>query len=123
MAFTDFAKLAVLYNGNVLTTLTSISFTTEGGHQRVDLLNEGLAGFTPGSGSCEIEVGFAVPIGGTQEDFQGAAARGDIVEMQVPVGNVDYIGLGKVMNVKISQSTSQNVEGTFTWSGQLREMS
>lgn len=122
MAFTDFAKLSVFYNGNALTSLTSISFTTESGQQRVDLLNEGLAGFTPGSGSVEIEIGFAVPIGGTQETFQEDAANGAIVEMQVPVGNVDYIGLGKIMNVKISQSTSQNVEGSFTWSGQLKPM-
>lgn len=122
MAFTDFIKLSVFYNGNVLTSLTSISFTTEGGHQRVDLLNEGLAGFTPGSGSVEIEIGFAIPIGGTQEPFQQHCSDGVIVEMQVPVGNVDYIGLGKIMHVKFSQSTSQNVEGSFLWSGQLKPM-
>ncbi len=120
MPFTDFAKLNAFYKGNWLTTLNSISISTESGQQRVDLLNEGLAGFTPGSGSVEIEIGFAVPIGGLQDTFQEDCANGVIVEMQIPIGGKDYIGLGKVMSVKISQSTSQNVEGTFTWSGQLK---
>jgi len=120
MAFTDFAKLSAFYKGNALTKLTSITITTESGQQRVDLLNEGLAGFTPGSGSVEIEIGFAVPIGGLEDTFQEDCATGAIVEMQIPIGSKDYIGLGKVMNVKISQTTAQNVEGTFTWSGQLK---
>ncbi len=120
MAFTDFAKLSCFYNGNFLAVLTSISITTESGQQRVDLLNEGLAGFTPGSGSVEIEIGFAVPIGGLEDTFQEDCANGAIVEMQVTVGPKDYIGLGKIMNVKISQTTAQNVEGSFTWSGQLK---
>lgn len=122
MAFTDFAKLTAFYKGNTLTKLTSIAMTTESGQQRVDLLNEGLAGFTPGSGSVEVEIGFAVPIGGLEDTFQEDCATGAIVEMQIPVGAKDYIGLGKVMNVKISQTTAQNVEGTFTWSGQLKPL-
>lgn len=122
MPVQDYAKLAVFYNGNALTQVTSISITTESGQQRVDLLNEGVGGFTPGSGSVEIEVGFVVPIGGQEDEFQEACARGDYVTLQVPIGPKDYVGRGKLMNVRISQSTGAVTEGTFTWTGQLKPL-
>lgn len=122
MALQDFAKLAVFYNGNALTRVTSISLDTESGEQRVDLLNEGLSGFTPGSGSVSISVGFVVPIGGTEDEFQEDCATGTYVTLQVPVGRKSYIGKGKLMSVKISQSTNANVEGTFEWSGELKPL-
>ena len=122
MALQDFAKLAVFYNGNALTRVTSISLDTESGEQRVDLLNEGLSGFTPGSGSVSISVGFVVPIGGTEDTFQEDCATGKYITLQVPVGRKSYIGKGKLMSVKISQSTNANVEGTFEWSGELKPL-
>ena len=122
MALQDFAKLAVFYSGNALTRVTSISLDTESGEQRVDLLNEGLSGFTPGSGSVSISVGFVVPIGGTEDTFQEDCATGKYITLQVPVGRKSYIGKGKLMSVKISQSTNANVEGTFEWSGELKPL-
>lgn len=120
MATQDYIKLAIFYNSNALTQITSISHTTESGQQRVDLLNEGVGGFTPGSGSCEIEVGFVVPIGGLEDTFQEDCANGTYVTLQIPIGPKDYIGRGKLMNVKISQSTGAVTEGTWTWTGQLK---
>jgi hypothetical protein len=120
LAIQDYANLSIFYNGNALTQITSISHTTESGQQRVDLLNEGVGGFTPGSGSCEIEVGFVVPIGGLEDTFQEDCANGTYVTLQIPIGSKDYIGRGKLMNVKISQSTGAVTEGTWTWTGQLK---
>ncbi len=122
MALNDYARLACLYNGNPLTQLTSLHHTTNSGQQRVDLMNEGLGGFTPGPGDCTIEVGFAVPIGGTEDEFQEDCANGAFVTLQVPIGRKDYIGLGKIMNVSISGSTGANVEGTFSWTGELKAL-
>lgn len=122
MALNDYARLACLYNGNPLTQLTSLNLTTNSGQQRVDLMNEGLGGFTPGPGDVTIEVGFAVPIGGTEDEFQEDCANGAFVTLQVPIGRKDYIGLGKIMNVSISGSTGANVEGTFSWTGELKAL-
>ncbi len=122
MALQDFAKLGIFYNGNALTKVTSISLDTNSGEQRIDLLNEGLAGFTPGSGDCSIEVGFVVPIGGTEDEFQEDCATGTYVTLQVPVGRKSFIGRGKLQSVKISQSTNANVEGSFSWMGELKPL-
>lgn len=120
MSAQDYANLAVFYNGNALIQITSIAMTTQSGQQRVELLNEGLGGFTPGSGSVNIEIGFVVPIGGLEDTFQEDCANGAFVTLQVPIGSKDYIGRGKIMEVKISQSTNAVTEGTFTWDGQLK---
>ena len=117
----DYANLGVLYNGNPLIQVTSIEIAGESGQQRVELLNEGLGGFTPGSGSTSLTINFVVPIGGTEDTFWNDMVNGTFVTLQVPIGNVDYIGKGKIMNVKISQSTNAVTEGSFTWDGPLKE--
>jgi hypothetical protein len=116
---TDFAKLACFYNGSYLAYITSLEITTESGQQRVELMNEGLAGFTPGSGSVTISIGFAIPIGGTEQTYQEDCAAGAYVTLQIPIGGKDYIGTGKLTSVRMSQSTGANSEGSFEWSGEL----
>lgn len=116
----DYAGLSVFYNGNLLEQVTSISFTTTSGQQRVELLNKGVGGFTPGSGATEVEIGFVVPIGGTEDEFQQDCVNGTFVTLQIPIGDKDFIGKGKIMEVKISQSTNAVTEGTFSWTGPLK---
>jgi hypothetical protein len=106
-------------NGNVLTQITSLKAAWNGGQNRVDLLNEGLSGFTPGSGEVTIDIGFAVPIGGLEEDFTGAVSRGDYVSMQVFLGPKDYVGTGKLLTCDIGQSVNAAVEGNAQWMGTL----
>ena len=120
MAAQDYAQLAIFYNGNSLTQITSIKFKTNSGQQVLHLLNEGVGGFTPGSGSTEIEVGFVVPIGGTEDTFQEDCTNGSFVTLQIPIGPKDYIGRGKLMDVEIQQAVNQVTEGTFTWTGPLK---
>jgi hypothetical protein len=119
MPQTDYARLAVYVDGSLVQQITSISMTTNSGNQRVDLLNEGLGGFTPGSGDVTIELGFVIPIGGTEEEYQEKCANKDWVTMQVPVGRKDYIGRGKIDTVSISQSVNSSVEGSLTWIGEI----
>jgi hypothetical protein len=119
---TDYAQLKGFYNGSPITQITSLSLNTEAGNQRVELMGEGLGGWTTGSGACTIEVGFVVPIGGQEFDFQQDCANHAFVDLQVFVGRNSYAGRGKLDSVNISQATSAVSEGTFTWSGELKSM-
>lgn len=118
MALQDYAALRTFYNGSPITQTTSVSISTESGNIRMELL-EGLGGFSNGSGVVTVEVGFSVPIGGTEFDFQGDCQRRAFVDLQVFVGRQSYAGRGKLDNVNISFSTGAAVEGTFTWSGEF----
>jgi len=122
MALQDYAKLKCFYNNDALTQVTSLSHVTNSGNQRVDLLNEGLGGFTEGSGDVTIEVGFAVPIGGMEENFQADCANKAFVTMQFFAGKDSYIGRGKIDTVSIDQTVGSSVEGKFTWIGELKPM-
>ena len=119
MALQDFGKLGVFYNGSLLEKITSIHMTTASGIIPVDILNEGLAGFTPGSGKVTISVGFVVPVGGTEETFQEDCANEAYVSLQVPIGAKAYLGNGKIETVEIGQTVNASVEGTFAWMGEI----
>lgn len=120
MALQDYAKLNLAYNGNWLEQITSVQHATNSGQQRIDLLNEGLGGFTPGSGDVTITVGYAIPIGGTEDDFQQHCATGAYVTLQIVQGRHDYTGRGKITENSASQSVGAAAEGSFTWVGELK---
>jgi hypothetical protein len=103
-----------------LRQLTSAEMTTENGDQRIDLLNEGLGGFSPGSGAVRISLGFAVPMSGVEFPFQQAAANGNNVTMQFGVGPESYVGVGRVKTETISQSVNAPVEGSIEWEGEMK---
>jgi hypothetical protein len=120
VALSDYARLGIIYNGNALTQVTSVGMTTNSGQNRVDLLNEGLAGFTPGSGDVTIDIGYAIPIGGPEATYQQDCATGTYVTMQVFEGALSYIGRGKIMTNGVSQSVNAAAEGTCQWMGELK---
>jgi len=120
-ALQDHARLALFVEQIYMVEMTSIELATNSGQQRVDTL-EGLAGFTPGSGDCTVSCGFAIPIGGQEYPFQQTCTDGSYVTLQIPVGEVDYIGNGKFLDVSINQSVNANTEGTFTWTGELNAL-
>lgn len=118
----DHARLAIFVDQTVTIEVTSIQMTTNSGQQRVDLLNEGLAGFTPGSGDVSLQISFAVPKGGQEYPWQQKCANGEYVSMQLILGATQYVGLGKFMDVSINQSVNASVEGTANWLGELRPL-
>jgi hypothetical protein len=122
MAQTVYANLYAFYNGSRLKQLTSAAMTTNSGDIRVDLLNEGLGGFSEGSGDVTIELGFAVPIGGTEVDYQGDSANHRDVVMQFQSGGKVYTGTGRITSTNISQNVNSATEGTASWTGPLSEM-
>jgi len=113
----DYAQLKALFNTSPLLQCTSIDFETESGIQPVQVMGEGLAGFTSGTGMCTVNIGFVVPIGGLEFDFQGICAREEYCSVQLFVGRQNYTGTGKINNVKITGSNDQVTSGTFTWTG------
>ena len=123
MAQQDYFKVSAFLDGQYMLQVTSIERETDSGQQRVDLLNEGLGGFTPGSGSVKITVNYAVPIGGPEFDYHDMCVEGRYISMQLPLGAKDYIGVGKVLTDKVGQSTGASTEGTITWEGELKPLS
>lgn len=118
----DHARLVLFVDTAYKIEITSIQITTNSGQNRVDLLNEGLAGFTPGSGDVSLQIGFAVPKGGQEYPWQKKCAGGEYVTMQVRIGADNYAGNGKLLDVSINQTVNASVEGTANWLGELKAM-
>lgn len=121
MALQEYAKLPFFVNQAYMTQITSVQLTGESGQIRVDTL-EGLAGFTPGSGSTRVSVGFVVPIGGPEYNVWNDMVDGAIVAVQVGVGSLAMAAKGKVMSTTIGRSTQASVEGTWEWEGELKKL-
>jgi hypothetical protein len=119
-ALTDYARLALFVDQTYAVQITSLEWVTNSGLQRVDLLNDGLAGFTPGAGDTEINIGFAVPIGGMEYDWQGKCANKEFVTLQLIQADKQYVGTGKLMSVRGAQSVNANLEGSASWIGPLK---
>jgi hypothetical protein len=119
LALQDYAQLKGFYNGSPITQITSLGIQTESGIIRVELM-EGLGGFSSGSGAVSIEVGFSVPIGGMEFEFQQDCANEAYVDFQVFIGRHSYAGRGKLESVNITGSTGSATEGTFTWTGEIK---
>lgn len=119
MALQDYAQLKGFYNDSPITQVTSLEVVTEAGNQRVELL-EGLGGYTHAGGTVTINVGFVVPIGGQEFNFQQDCANHAFVKLQIFIGRNSYAGLGKIDSVNISQSVGAVAEGSFTWTGELK---
>jgi hypothetical protein len=117
----EHARLAVFVDGTYLVEVTSITFTTESGQIRVDTF-EGLAGFTPGSGKCTVKLELGIPISGQEYPFQEACADGLLVPIQIPVGQKSFMGLGKFMDVEISQSVNASASESVSWEGGLSKL-
>jgi hypothetical protein len=122
MAQQDFATLKAFYDGQPMVYVTSISHVINSGQIRVDLIEVGLAGWTPGSGDCTIEIGYPVLLTGTEFPYKTDAANGRYVTLQISEGDTYYIGMGKIQTASSSQSANASTEGTFTWTGELKPM-
>lgn len=117
MALQDYARLVVFLDGKEVKQAESFEHETESGQQPVLILNEGLGGFTPGSGQTNISGTLYVPIGGFEEPVQKYCAEGSYHVFQFGVGAEAVINSGKFTNVKISQSTNQATQVTFSFIG------
>lgn len=118
MALQDFARAVVFFDGRQVKLAESWDIETESGQQPILILNEGLGGFTPGAGQVTVGGTLYVPVGGFEEPVQAWCAEGTYHTIQWSLGPDAYVGNGKFTNVKISGSTNQAVQVTFTWIGE-----
>lgn len=113
----DYAQFKAFLNGAPILNVTSVGINTESGVQPVQLLGEGLGGWTSGSGQVTIELGILIPIGGQEHPFQQMCSGEEFVEMQVFVGRESYNGRGKFTAVNLTHSTDAVASGTVTFTG------
>lgn len=119
MAQQQFARGTLFFDGVELETTTSIGHETHGGWAPVRTIKFGLSGFCPTGGHCTCNVGFAVPLGGTEAAYQEKCVEGAIVALQLTIGGKDYLGNGQILNVKFDQSTDKELTGSFDWMGEI----
>lgn len=119
MAQNDYATFGCSVNGGQVVELTSISKTTESGQLEIFTLARGLAGFSPGQGKCTIGLGYTIPVGGFEFNFDEAVANGTPVTVQLWVGPHSYNGNGKFTQGELSQSVGGASAGTVTFTGSL----
>jgi hypothetical protein len=122
MALEKFARAAIALDGQWLRFVTSLSMVTDGGKTPINLLEDGLAGFSPGSGSVTITIGYAIPVGGQEYPFQQKAIRDEDVQAQLRWGGEQYVGLGQLTNDEKNRNVDSPTEGTANWTGVLDEM-
>lgn len=119
MALGDYARTGIFIDGQYLVQVTSITRTLANGEQAVYLMNEGLGGFTPGSGECTIGINYVIPESGMEFNFDKAVFDRGYHDVQLAVGAQDYIGSGKFLDAGYSQSSGQTGEGTVNWQGEF----
>jgi hypothetical protein len=111
--------MTVFIDGQHLIQISQISVEMENGEQQVFTLNEGLAGFSPGSGITNVTINYIIPASGFEFNFADAVHGRGYHTVQVAAGATDYIGEGKFLNNSISQSTGAASEGTVSFSGEF----
>ena len=121
MAQSDFAKGVVFIGGGYIKYLESFEIAGDAQNQRIDVLNDGLAGFTSGSGSVTINLSFPVPIGGFEVDYWGMFVRREYVDFQVWIGPKKYAGQGKIETCNVGQSVNEATKGSLTWVGEFKD--
>lgn len=109
--------MVVFLDGKEIKLAESFEHETDGGQQPVLILNEGLGGFTPGSGQCNLSGTLYVPVGGFEENVQAYCAEGSYHTFQTGIGPSAVLNTGKFTNVKISQSTNQAAQVTYQFVG------
>ena len=120
MALQDYAVIKLFYNGAPVTQITRISRVLNANNQPIQVLGEGLAGFTDGSGECTIEWDCPIPIGGTEFDYEGDAAAKNFVDLQVFVGSRSYAGRGKLQTTTTGQEQGAAANCAVSWAGEFK---
>lgn len=122
MAMIDYAIPFLFVDGRGQGQVTSIDMVTESGKIPIFTLKDGFAGFSPGPGMVTFNIGFVVPVGGLEENFQRYAATAGRHTIQFGLGPQAYVGEGEFTNCQIGGGTQKATEGSCTWQGQKKEL-
>ena len=115
----DFAKVRCWIDGDFAIQLLSVSLRTDAGNIPVNLMNEGLAGFTDGSGSQSISITYAIPRSGMEFNFQRACVERGYHSIQISVAGQAGVFRGKFSDNEISQSADSATQGTVNFVGEF----
>ncbi len=113
----DFALLKLFYNGSPITMITRIKRMVNANNVPIQVLGEGLAGYTDGSGECTMDWDAPIPIGGTEFDYEGDCTAKNFVDMQIFVGRRSYAGRGKLQSAETSQEQGAAATIAVSWTG------
>jgi hypothetical protein len=120
MAQQDYAVPKLFLNGGPITQITKVTRMVDAQNQPVNLMIEGLGGWSPGAGMSRLEWEAPPPIGGPEFDYEGMCARKDYVEMQLFLGGGSVASLGKIQSVQTEGSVGNPSSMTIVWEGPLQ---
>jgi hypothetical protein len=116
MALNRYLRMALLVDSVLQIEATEVTVNFDGKQQDVETLVQGLAGFTPGAKTLEIDGKWAMPAAGAEFDVVTACATGDLHELQVPYGNKTIVSKGIFKSGSLGGSVSANtaLDAKFT---------
>lgn len=115
----DYAKVRGWIDEQFMVEITSISKRTNAGNIPMNLMNEGLGGFSDGSGETSVAIGYVIPRSGPEFNFDKATVDKGYHNVQITVGNLSCIIKGKFSDNEVGQSTDQGTAGTVNFMGGL----
>lgn len=120
MALQDYVITKLFYNSAAVTQITRVARVVKANNVAIQLLNEGLGGFTDGSGECTIEWDAPIPIGGTEFDYEGDLVAKSYVDLQFFCGSRSYAGRGKLEEASTEQAVGAAGSIKVSWVGEFK---
>lgn len=113
----DYALIKLFINGAPMTQGTKVTRMLDAQNQPIMLMNEGLGGWSPGSGISSIEFDAPIPLGGTEFDYEGMCQRREYVDIQVFVGARSVASRGKFQTVQTEGAAGSPSSCSVKWEG------
>lgn len=120
MALQSYAQIQFFVNGAPVTQKTRVKRTLTMNRTPINLLGQGLAGYSEGLPELTHELDAPIPIGGHEFDYEGMAHRNEFVETQIFIGSRSYAGLGVIQVVDTGQEAGAAASTSITWTGEAR---
>jgi hypothetical protein len=120
VALQDYVITKLFYNNSAVTQITRVARVVKANNVAIQLLNEGLGGFTDGSGECTIEWDAPIPIGGTEFDYEGDCVAKAYVDLQFFCGSRSYAGRGKLEEAATEQAVGAAASIKVQWVGEFK---
>lgn len=117
MALIGYMRMALLIDGVLQAQVSEVTVNFDGKQIDVETLLQGLAGFTPGAKSLEVDGKWSVPVSGAEFDLVTAAANGEIHELQIPYGQKTIVSKGIWKSGSLGGSVNANTELSCKFTG------
>jgi hypothetical protein len=112
-----YALIQFFVNGAPVVQKTRITRSLTANRTPVNLMGEGLSGYTDGIPELTHEFDAPVPIGGHEFDYEGMLTRNEFVETQIFIGARSYAGLGVIQSAVTTQEAGGAASTAVSWTG------